>query len=92
MYKYADTICSGHNEDDVLEFSNFLNKGETYTNSEFFSFIHPLNEEMPYMYDTYDFDYCADQGYDFLDFSSKKNKNDNKKKKSTLRKTIPSGM
>ena len=60
-----DEICSGHYEDDVLEFTNFLNKNEEYTNIEFYDFIHPWSDDLPYTYDTWDFDYCADQGYSF---------------------------
>ena len=56
----ADVICDGHNEDDVLEFTNFLNQDETYTNREFYTFIHPNNIDLPYVYDDYEFDYCAE--------------------------------
>lgn len=66
----STSSCSGHGEFDVIEFENFLNTGETYTNIAFYSFLHPENEELPYVYDEYTFDYCADYGYDFLDASS----------------------
>ena len=59
------TICDGHNQYDELEFSDFLGKGETYTNWDFYNLIHPWNESLPYVYDTYDFDYCSDEGYSF---------------------------
>lgn len=59
--------CYGHQEDDLLEFSNFINKNETYTNREFYTFIHPWSEDVPYTYDTFDYDYCVDDGYDLLD-------------------------
>jgi len=80
----TEADCFGHGEDDVLEFSNFLNQGETYTNSEFYTFLHPNNVELPYVYDSYTFDYCTTYGYDFLDGLStktagnKKNKNNDK--------------
>lgn len=61
-----DVTCPGHNENDLLEFTDFLNKGETYTNKQFYDFIHPWNEELPYTYDTFDYDYCVDVGYDLL--------------------------
>lgn len=60
-----DVICDGHNEDDVLEFSNFLNTNEEYTNADFYEFIHPWSDDLPYTYDTWDFDYCAEQGFPF---------------------------
>ena len=34
MCMYVDVTCPGHNEHDVLEFSDFLGQGETYTNKE----------------------------------------------------------
>jgi hypothetical protein len=65
-----DVICDGHNEDDVLEFSNFLNEDEEYTNKDFYDFIHPWSQDLPYTYDTWDFDYCAYQGFSFTATSS----------------------
>jgi hypothetical protein len=59
------TTCYGHGQYDDLGFSNFLNKGETYTNWDFFNLLHPWNELIPCTYDTFDFDYCADEGYAF---------------------------
>jgi len=65
-----NVICDGHNEDDVLEFTNFLNEDEEYTNKDFYNFIHPWSDDLPYTYDTWDFDYCADQGFSFTATSS----------------------
>jgi len=59
--------CSGHAEDDVLQFSNFQGLGETYTNLEFYDFINPWNEDLPYVYDSYSYDYCYQQGVSFTD-------------------------
>jgi hypothetical protein len=61
--------CDGHNEDDMIEFSNFLDEDDTYTNMEFLTFIHPYNDELTYVYDAYDFDYCESVG---VSFTSKK--------------------
>jgi len=62
--------CSGHDLDDELELT-FINtlEGRTFTNGEFYDFMHPFNEELPYMYDNYDYDHCLEQGYDFFDSS-----------------------
>lgn len=49
-------------------FSNFINLNETYTNIELYDFIHPWNDDMPYVFDTYTFDYC--NTYDDVDFFS----------------------
>lgn len=65
-----DVVCTGHNANDVLEFSGFLNEGDSYTNQEFYDFIHPWNDDLPYTYDTWDFDYCSDVGYPFTGSSS----------------------
>jgi len=62
--------CPGHNENDHIEFSNFLNRNETYTNREMWEFMHPWNDDLPYVYDTYDYNYCSENGYDFLDYST----------------------
>jgi len=69
-----DVICSGHNDDDVLEFSNFLGEEESYTNQEFYDFIHPWTNDLPYTYDTWDFDYCEEQGYSFTSSESSMDK------------------
>ena len=66
-FHVSNTSCYGHGQNDILDFSNFLGRGETYTNNEFYEFMHPWNEELPYTYDTFDFDYCADQGVDITD-------------------------
>jgi hypothetical protein len=58
-------ICDGHNAGDALNFGDFLGQGETYTNAEFLAFIHPWSADLPYTYDTFDFDYCAAAGYPF---------------------------
>ena len=58
----GETLCSGHNENDDLEFSNFLDLKETYTNAEFYEFVHPWSDSLPYTYDKFDFDYCSSYG------------------------------
>ena len=55
-----DVICDGHNENDVLEFAGFTG-GDSYTNAEFYDFIHPWSDDLPYTYDTFDYDYCDEQ-------------------------------
>jgi hypothetical protein len=71
-----DVICDGHNEDDVLEFSNFLNTNDQYTNAEFYDFIHPWSDDLPYTYDTWDFDYCAEQGFPFTSTNTNETPNE----------------
>jgi len=62
----TSVICSGHNEDDMLPFGNFLSDGESYTNIEFYEFMNPWNDDLPYVYSRYDYDYC--DSYDDIDF------------------------
>ena len=65
---YGDTTwCKGHYENDMLEFGDFLGKGETYTNKQFYTFMNPWNEDLPYTYDTFDYDYCTENGFDLMD-------------------------
>ena len=63
------STCYGHGETDVLDFSDFLGTGDTYTNAAFNTFIHPWTDDLPYVYDTYAFDYCTAQGFDLLAYS-----------------------
>ncbi|CAM9656056.1 unnamed protein product [Scytosiphon promiscuus] len=56
-------ICGGHNEDDLLPFKVKL-KGETVqmTNREWYNFIYPDNDDLPYMYNEFAWDHCAADG------------------------------
>lgn len=58
--------CYGHSEDDILPYGNFLGDGKSYTNSEFYDFINPWSDDLPYVFDTYTYDYCNE--YDNIDF------------------------
>jgi hypothetical protein len=64
----SSLICPGHNEDDTLEWTDFIGDNETYTNIGMFDFLDPYNDDLPYTYDTFSFDYCKDYGYDGLAF------------------------
>jgi hypothetical protein len=52
-----------------IRFRQLFECGRTYTNRDFYNFIHPWNDQLPYAYDDYAFHYCAEEGYDFLDKS-----------------------
>ena len=45
--------CPGHHEWDVLPMGNFLDRGETYTNRQFYELTWPYNDDLPYVYDSY---------------------------------------
>merc|ERR1711964_318452 len=55
--------CEGHRIDDVLPFVGLVSDGDTYTNKEFYTFTHPYNEDLPYVYDSFEWSHCAAQGY-----------------------------
>ena len=59
------STCPGHNEHDTIPFTDFLGNGETYTNAEFFALMQPDNDDCPYVYDTFDYWWCSEQGYDW---------------------------
>ena len=57
--------CEGHNSDDVIPFdlheiSSALSKKTT--NVEFYKWLDPLNDDIPYVYDNFKYDHCAEQG------------------------------
>ena len=57
--------CPGHNPDDVLPWDfdvvdSSLKEG--FTNVEFYDFLNPLNEKLPYVYDNFRWNHCAAQG------------------------------
>lgn len=52
-------LCTGHAEDDILPTDVM---GETYTNIEFYHLMNPYNEDLPYLYDNFDYSHCEAQG------------------------------
>ncbi|CAB1119543.1 unnamed protein product [Ectocarpus sp. CCAP 1310/34] len=56
-------ICGGHGVDDMLPFEIKV-KGETVkmTNLEWYQFIYPDNDDLPYMYNEFAWDHCAANG------------------------------
>ena len=51
-------LCEGHGASDLIPFTNFLGKGETYTNHQFYDFMEPNNDELPYVYDSFEYEHC----------------------------------
>lgn len=45
--------CPGHRADDILPMRDFLGKGESYSNMDFYHFTNPENASLPYIYDSY---------------------------------------
>merc|ERR1712146_714622 len=60
----TEATCFGHNADDLMEFFVFDEKQTlTFNNQEFQDWTHPWNDHLPYVYDTFLFDYCDGTGY-----------------------------
>ncbi|CAM9591227.1 unnamed protein product [Choristocarpus tenellus] len=56
--------CGGHNEDDVLPFKVKIGQKKVkLTNAQWYAAIHPYNSELPYMYDSFEWKHCEEQGY-----------------------------
>jgi hypothetical protein len=62
--------CYGHGENDIVDFVYEDPTSEdilhSFTNSEFYNWVHPMNEVLPYVYDTYQFSYCDDSNGGFV--------------------------
>ncbi|CAM9513044.1 unnamed protein product [Ectocarpus sp. 12 AP-2014] len=63
MPSCARGICGGHGVHDTLPFDIKV-KGETVkmTNLEWYKFIYPDNDDLPYMYNEFAWDHCAANG------------------------------
>lgn len=59
--------CPGHGEEDVIRLFELAGQGDSLTNRGFYEFIRPWNDDLPYVYDSYDFAYCDEQGYSLLE-------------------------
>ena len=61
-YKHADDgVCWGHRADDALLFTDPAD-GHHYSNTELYGLMDPRNESMPYVYDTFKWSHCEEQG------------------------------
>lgn len=58
--------CAGHRKHDMLPMGDFLGIGDVYTNYEFYHFMSPLNDDLPYVYDTLiQWPACTTQGFEW---------------------------
>jgi hypothetical protein len=65
-FVFIDVVCSGHNEFDDIPFVDQFTDEGIVTNAQMYAYLDPWNDDLPYVYDTLDFDYCVEQGYPFL--------------------------
>lgn len=56
--------CPGHEAMDLLPFKGLIKDGEYATNKDFYEFLHPWNEMLPYTYDSYRWEHCNASGDD----------------------------
>jgi hypothetical protein len=59
------SVCSGHAADDVLPFdlsAMSQSLSATTTNQEFYDYLSPTNDDIPYVYDTFKYEKCAETG------------------------------
>ena len=69
--------CPGHKADDLIPFTDFMDRGESYTNEEFYTFTDPTNDDLPYTYDTYTYwAACEEEGITFDNMHSGENSMD----------------
>jgi len=63
--QYGD--CLGHYKSDIPgNFTNlFDHDNQVYTNIELYEKLHPLNENLPYVYDNFIWTHCEERGYNF---------------------------
>ena len=62
--------CTGHHVDDLVPFKIRVllegNYTDTYlTNTDLYTYSHPENYALPYIYDNFDWDHCTEAGFNF---------------------------
>ena len=59
--------CPGHRATDILPQNDFLGTGDSYTLEEFFEFLSPFNDDLPYVYDSFtSWPGCVDEGINMV--------------------------
>ena len=62
-----DSVCYGHNPDDLQPWTGelFGLEGTTpLSNTELYALMSPGTDQMPYVYDNYEWPHCTAQGFD----------------------------
>jgi len=70
VYGSLTRQCHGHGPDDMLPFNLMMDgatKTRRFTNRQMMEVVDPTNElfALPYVYDNFKWDHCAEDGYDF---------------------------
>ncbi|CAM9303214.1 unnamed protein product, partial [Heterosigma akashiwo] len=68
--KEGNLECYGHGPNDIMPWNLNLDDGtgdiQQYTNLEFLRASDPTaNYQLPYVYDAFEWDHCAEEGFDF---------------------------
>ncbi len=61
IHPFTDT-CQGHHEGDKLVFGQV--DGNEFTNGEYYDYMNPKVNNLPYVYDNFHWDHCKALGYD----------------------------
>jgi hypothetical protein len=61
MPKCEEGECPGTNKDDMTTYGNFIEGVPTYTNNELLEFLSPLNDDITYVYDSFEWSHCDEQ-------------------------------
>jgi len=57
--------CYGHAAHDLIPQTDLIPGRSTFTNQEFYDFMDPRNQDIPYVYDNFKAEHCSAQGYTF---------------------------
>lgn len=61
----SEDTCPEHHKNDELPETNIISGFATFTNQEFYEILDPRSEDLPYVYENFNWDHCTQQGVTF---------------------------